>query len=125
MGSHAYLSVDCMDAKGMPSEVEEEGEAPGEDPTSLIFLNGVYNQHPPPKYNTDKLRVNQREWGDTVFIPLGLVGSSTLNPKASLRLVAVVLNLLPISLPLLGASSVGDVARSSESSIAEDSLGGA
>jgi len=54
--------------------------------------------------------------------------SSVLKPNASRREVAVVLNLLPIvSLPRrLEPSSEGDVAKSSESSIAlEDSLGGA
>jgi|SRR5277367_4324401 len=61
----------------------------------------------------------------TAFIVLGLVGSSALKPKASLIELVAVLNLLPRPISLLRRSSVGEVAISSESSIAEDdSLGG-
>jgi hypothetical protein len=61
----------------------------------------------------------------TAFMVLGLVGSSGLNPKASLIELVAVLNLLPRPISLSRRSSVGEVTISSESSIAEDdSLGG-
>lgn len=73
---------------------------------------------------TDSKLVNHARQGDTVFKPRGEVGSSALNPRASRIEDAVVLSLLPISLPR--RSSTGDATMSSESSIAEDdSLGGA
>jgi hypothetical protein len=61
----------------------------------------------------------------TAFMVVGLVGSSGLNPKASLIELVAVLNLLPRPISLPRRSSVGDETISSESSIAEDdSLGG-